>query len=153
MSFDVDHVGAVVHVTASGDERQASAQLFAEDRTARRLVATHGGLSAGATTRISLIWKRYVGPPLPDDPEAQERALATYRVQRHDVQDAINQPLGRDPEQHCLPRLAWDGVIRVLDEHGTDLGEEELIAMPFEFEVSPASESVDVSVSGRMPIA
>lgn len=142
MSFQVDHVGAVVHVAASGEQWQASAQLFAEDRTGRRLLATHGGMSAGGQRRgISAIWKRYVGPPLPDDPEAQRRALATYRVQRHDVQDAINQLLGRDPEQHRPPRLAWDGLIRELHEHGTDLGEEELIAMPFEFEFSPASES------------
>ena len=63
------------------------------------------------------------------------------RVQRHDVQDAINQLLGRDPEQHRPPRLAWDGLIRVLREHGADLREEELIAMPFEFEFSPTSES------------
>jgi hypothetical protein len=31
MSFEVDHVGAVVHVMASGDEWQPFAQLFAKD--------------------------------------------------------------------------------------------------------------------------
>jgi hypothetical protein len=142
MSFEVDRVGALVHVTASGDEWQASAQLFAEDRTGRRLLATHGGMSAGGQRRgIGAISKRYAGPPLPDDPEAQRRVLDSYRVRRHDVQDAISQLLGRDPEQHRPPRLAWDPLIRVLHEDGTDLGEEELIAMPFEFEFSSASES------------
>jgi hypothetical protein len=142
MSFVVDHVGAIVHVAASGDEWQASAQLFAADQRGRRLIATHGGVGAGGQRRgIAAIWKRYAGPPLPDDPEARRRALAAYRVQRDDVQDAVNQLLGRDPEQHRPPRLAWDGLIRVLHEHGTDLGEEELIAMPFQFEFSPASEA------------
>lgn len=142
MSFEVDHVGAVVYVTARRDEWEASAQLFAEDRSGRRLLATHGGLGAGGQRRgIAAIWKRYAGPPLPDEPEARRRALDTYRVRRHDVEDAVNQLLGRDPEQHRPPRLAWDGLIRVLHEHGLDRDEEELIAMPFEFEFSPASEA------------
>lgn len=88
-------------------------------------------MSAGGIRRgIGAIWKRYDGPPLPDDPEAQRRALDSYRVRRYDLQDAINQLLGRDPEQHRPPRLAWDALMRVLHEDGTDLGEEELIADP-----------------------
>jgi hypothetical protein len=142
MSFVVDHVGAIVHVTTSGEEWQASAQLFAADQAGRRLIATHGGIGAGGQRRgIAAIWKRYAGPPLPHDPEARRQALDAYRVQRHDIEDAVNQGLGRDPEQHHPPRLAWDGLIQVLHEHGTDLGEEELIAMPFQFEFSPASQA------------
>jgi hypothetical protein len=132
----------MVDVTTSDHEWQASAQLFAADQRGRRLIATHGGLGAGGQRRgIAAIWKRYAGPALPDDPEARRRALNAYRVQRHDVQDAVNQLLGRDPEQHRPPRLAWDGLIQVLHEHGTDLGEVELIAMPFQFEFSPSSEA------------
>src|SRR5690348_7060094 len=44
--------------------------------------------------------------------------LDTYCVPRPDVEDAVNQLRRRDPEQHCPSRLAWDGLIRVLHEHG-----------------------------------
>jgi hypothetical protein len=140
MSFVVEHVGAMVDVTTTNHEWQASAQLFAADRRGGRLIATRGRLGAGGQRRgIAAIWKRYAGPALPDDPEARRRALDAYRVQRHDIQDAVNQLLGRDPEQHRPPRLAWDGLIQVLHDHGTDLGEVELIAMPFQFEFSPSA--------------
>ncbi len=144
MSFDIDHVGAVVHVEARSEaEWGATAQLYAQDRDGQRLVAVNASMGAGGQRLgVAAIWKRYTGPPLPDDPVAQRRALANYRVQRQDVEDAINQLLGRDPEQHRPPRLAWTALIQRLGEQGTAVSEPELIAMPFVFEFSADSDAV-----------
>jgi hypothetical protein len=85
----------------------------------------------------SAIWKQYVGPPpLPSDPVEQERFLAQYRVRRRDVQDAVDQMLGRDPEQHRPPRLSWETLIDRLAEASTDVTEEQLIGLPFRCEFS-----------------
>ncbi len=144
MGFEVDQVGALVHVEARTDaEWGATAELFAQDRGGQRLLAGHASLGAGGQRRgVGAIWKRYTGPPLPADPVAERRALAAYCVQRQDVEDAINQLLGRDPEQHRPPRLAWASLIRTLAEHGAAVSEQELIAMPFVFEFSAESELV-----------
>ncbi len=100
----------------------------------------HASMGAGGPSRgIAAITKRYAGPPLPEDPDACRHVLDAYRVQRHDVEDAINQLLGRDPEMHRPPRLSWDPLIELLAEHGKVVSEEELIAMPFVFEFSPQS--------------
>jgi len=141
MTFVIDHVGVVVHVAMTNtDEWAASALLFAESPTGRRISVTPATLGAGGQRRgVSAFWKRYSGPPLPEDPDAQRRVLDGYHVQRHDVEDAINQLLGRDPEQHLPPRLSWDPLIDLLCEHGVTVTEDELIAMPFEFEFSAQS--------------
>jgi len=49
--------------------------------------------------------------------------LEGYRVQRQDVEDAINQLLGRDPEQHRPPRLSWEPLIELLDREGITVTE------------------------------
>lgn len=71
---------------------------------------------------------------LPRIPRARERVLESYRVHRHDVEDAINQLLGRDPEQHRPPRLSWEPLIELLACDGISVTEQELLAMPFVFE-------------------
>jgi hypothetical protein len=137
MAFEIDHVGAVVHVITSRDEWSAEATLFAVSADGSRITATHASMGAGGPRRgIAAITKRYAGPPLPEDPDARRRVLDAYRVQRHDVEDAMNQLLGRDPEMHRPPRLSWDPLIELLAEHGKVVSEEELIAMPFLFEFS-----------------
>ena len=90
--------------------------------------------AAGPSRGIAAITKRYAGPPFPEDPDARRRVLDAYRVQRRDVEDAMNQQLGRDPEMHRPPRLSWGLLIELLAEHGKVVTEEELIAMPFVFE-------------------
>ena len=83
------------------------------------------------------IWKQYAGPPpLPSDPAEQERFLAQYRVRRRDVEDAVNQMLGRDPEQHRPPRLSWETLIDRLAEAGIEVTEQQLIGLPFRCEFS-----------------
>lgn len=81
-------------------------------------------VSAGPSRGIATITKRYVGPPLPEAPDARRRVLDAYRVQRHDVEDAINQLLGRDPEMHRPPRLSWGRLIELLADHGKVVSEE-----------------------------
>lgn len=136
MPFEVDHLGAVVHVAiTSGDEWSAEATLFAVGADGSRITATHASMGAAGPSRgIAAITKRYAGPALPEDPDVRRRVLDAYLVQRHDVEDAMNQLLGRDPEMHRPPRLSWGPLIELLAEHGKVVTEEELIAMPFEFE-------------------
>ncbi len=94
-------------------------------------------MGAGGPRRgIAAITKRYAGSPLPEDPDPRRRVLDAYRVQRHDVEDAMNQLLGHDPEMHRPPRLSWDPLIELLAELGKVVSEEQLIAMQFRFEFS-----------------
>ena len=119
------------------DRLHVSARLFAETDAGERLNVARSSMGAGLGRRgVSAIWKRYSGPPLPEDPEAQERVLESYRVQRQDVKDAINQLLGRDPEQHRPPRLSWEPLIELLDREGITVTEDQLLATPFVFEFS-----------------
>lgn len=60
-----------------------------------------------------------------------------YRVGGPDLQDAINQMLGRDPEQHRPPRLSWDHLIDALANVGVVVTEQELIDAPLAIELSP----------------
>ena len=84
----------------------------------------------------SAIWKRYVGPPLPENLTERDRLLDSYRLGRQDIEDAVNQMLGRDPDQHRPPRLSWSPLIELLGEHDVQLSEAELIALPFHCELS-----------------
>jgi hypothetical protein len=140
MAFEIDHLGAVVLVEITRDKWSADATLFAVSADGTRLTMPHASMGAAGPSRgIAAITKRYAGPPLPEDPDPYQSALQAYRVQRHDVEDAMNQLLGRDPEMHRPPRLSWDPLIELLAEHGKVVTEEELIAMPFVFEFPPES--------------
>jgi hypothetical protein len=114
----------VVGTQDDPDQLHVSARLFAETDAGERLSVTRSSMGAGLWRRgVLAIWKRYSGPPLPDDPEEQNRVLEGYRVQRQDVEDAINQLLGRDPEQHRRPRLSWEPLIELLDLEGITVTE------------------------------
>jgi hypothetical protein len=137
MTFEIDHVGAVVRVAITPSQWSADATLFAVCGDGSRITMPNASMgSAGPSRGIGAITKRYAGPPLPEDPTARRRALDAYRVQRHDVEDAMNQLLGRDPEMHRPPRLSWGPLIELLAAHGKVVSEDELIAMPFAFEFS-----------------
>jgi hypothetical protein len=85
---------------------------------------------------------RYVGPPaLPEDTIKRERFLKDYRVRRQDIEEAVNQMPGRDPDQHRPPRLSCDTLTELLSEHGVELSESQLIALPFRCEFSPEVEA------------
>jgi hypothetical protein len=57
-------------------------------------------------------------------------------VSLSDVQDAVDQMLGRDPEQHRPPRLSWEGLLNALETSGVRSSEQELIAAPLIVELS-----------------
>jgi hypothetical protein len=117
---------------------QVTARLFAETAAGERLVAERDSMGIGLWRNArSAIWKRYVGPPpLPEDPVIHEKFLDEYRLRRRDIEDAVNQLLGRDPEQHRPPRLSWGLLVELLDRHGLQLTEDALIGLPFSFEFS-----------------
>lgn len=99
----------MAHVAITNlDEWNADATLFAvsTDRSRITVGSSTMGMGAGGQRRgTAAIWRRYAGPPLAEDPDARRRELDAYRVQRHDVEDAMNQLLGRDPKMHRPPRL------------------------------------------------
>lgn len=137
MAFEIDYVGVVIDVGITSEKWSADAILFAVGVDGSRITMPHASMGAAGPSRgIGAITKRYAGPPLPEDPDARERALDAYRVQRYDVEDAMNGMLGRDPEMHHPPRLSWEPLIELLAEHGKVVSDQELIAMPFRFEFS-----------------
>lgn len=132
------------HLAPDGPDRLAvTGRLFAETAQGQRLICDRLAMGIGLWRRgTSAIWKRYVGPPpLPEDPVEQGRFLDDYRLSRRDIEDAVNQILGRDPEQHRPPRLSWETLIEMLSKHGVELSESDLIAMPFRCELAPAVEA------------
>jgi hypothetical protein len=109
--------------------------LSAEDGSGRRI------WTAGRDMRISGprtgIWHRWHGPPLPRDPKEVERITGDgHPVDVADIEDGINQLLGRDPTLHRPPRLAWGNLIRALAEAGIAVSEDDLIAAPLTIELS-----------------
>ena len=137
MTFDIDHVGAVVDVAITDEKWSADATLFAVGVDGSRIMMNSASMAAAGPSRgFGAVTKRYAGPPLPEDPDARKRVLDAYRVQRYDVEDAMNGMLGRDPEMHHPPRLSWEPLIELLAEHGKVVSDQELIATPFQFEFS-----------------
>ncbi len=138
----IERVGVVVDLDEESDSERlsVSARLFADGDDGERIEVARSTMGSGMWRRgFGAIWKRYQRPePLPEDEQAQLRMLEGYRVQRYDVEDAVNQLLGRDPEQHRPPRLAWEPLIELLAKRGVSVTEDKLIAMPFVFEFSDA---------------
>jgi hypothetical protein len=86
---------------------------------------------------ISAIAHRYRGPKLSEDPDEHERLLReTYHVSYDDIVDHINQMLGRDPELHKPPRLAWGNLIKALQRAGVHVTEDQLLDTPLELDLS-----------------
>jgi hypothetical protein len=97
-----------------------------------------GGFGIGGIRHgTNAIWKAYRGPQLSDDPEEHQRLLEkTYHFGLSDIEDSINQMLGRDPDQHRPPRLSWYGLQQALAQAGLDVSEQHLIAAPLTIELS-----------------
>ncbi|MEO9121131.1 MAG: hypothetical protein ABI355_18865 [Solirubrobacteraceae bacterium] len=127
-------------VSDGPDQLAVTGRLFAETSMGERLTCDRLAMGIGLWRRgPSAIWKRYAGPPaLPEDPVERDRLMDHYRLSYHDIEDAVNQMLGRDPEQHRPPRLSWQPLLDLLSEHSFQHSERELIAMPFRCELSPA---------------
>ncbi len=73
---------------------------------------------------------------VPRRQRSRSTASATEKLTR-DIEEAINQMLGRDPKVHRPPRLAWGGLIDALAGSGIVVGEQELIDAPLTIELSP----------------
>ena len=132
------------HLVFDGpDQLAVTGRLFAETSASERLTCDRLAIGIGVWRRgAAAIWKRYVGPPpTREDPIERDQFLDAYRLTRRDIEDAVNQMLGRDPEQHRPPRLSWETLIELLSDHGVELSESELISMPFRCELSPAVEA------------
>ncbi len=124
---------------ASGTDKHAYGMTvrLAADLDDGCRVAAGGFGFGGPRNGVAAIWHRYRGPQLSDDPEEQWRLLnETYHVGVSDIEDAINQMLGRDPDQHRPPRLSWGHLIDALAAVGVTMTEEELIALPLHIELS-----------------
>jgi hypothetical protein len=92
----------------------------------------------GPRRGVGAIWHRYHGPPpLPQDPHEQNALLENHHVGPADIEDGINQMLGRDPELHRPPRLSWTKLIETLGEHGIQVTEQDLINAPLTVELHP----------------
>jgi hypothetical protein len=112
-------------------------KLFADTDDGGRIDADHQSMRMHLWREgRAAVWKRYTGPPLPDNPSEKRRALDHYRLQRRDVQDAINQLLGRDPEEPRPRALSWNHLIESLRREHIVTTEAQLIATPFLFEFS-----------------
>lgn len=126
-------------VPGEPDRLAVTGRLFAQTAAGERLTCERLAMGIGLWRRgRSAIWKRYVGPPpLPEDPTQRDRLLESERLGRQDIEDAVNQMLGRDPDQHRPPRLSWSPLIELLADQGVQVSEPELIALPFRCELSP----------------
>lgn len=102
---------------------------------------TGGGFGfGGPRDGVGAVRHRYRGPLLHEDPEEQRRLLdETYHVGMADVQDAVNQMLGRDPELHRPPRLSWEGLRYALADEGINVTEQQLIETPLEVVLSESA--------------
>jgi hypothetical protein len=110
--------------------------LSAEDIEGRRIGSP--GSDFGMSGPRRGIWHRWQGPPVPHDREEADRiVLFEHRVGLHDIEDGINQMLGRDPTLHRPPRLSWDKLITALDEAGVSVIDRDLIAAPLTIELAP----------------
>jgi len=86
---------------------------------------------------ISGVWHRYRGPRPADDQDLGEYIERNHHVGLDDIEDGINQMLGRDPELHRPPRLSWGNLIKALAEHGIQVTEDELINAPLTIDLHP----------------
>jgi hypothetical protein len=134
-------VAPLFSVEGQTDPRRLAVEVtaFAETTEGERIAPERPHNVTGFWRRgRGAIWKRYSGRPLPSDPVEEEAVLEQYRLQRQDVEDAINQMFGRDPEQDEVPQSAgWKELIKAVGEKGLDVTLEELKAAPFICEFSP----------------
>jgi hypothetical protein len=110
--------------------------LSAEDGTGRHTRTLGRDFGIGGPRHG--VWHRWHGPSLPEDRVAADRiVLREHRVDQADIEDGINQMLGRDPKLHHPPRLSWHNLIRALNSAGMPITEQDLIDAPLTVELAP----------------
>lgn len=102
-----DELARIERSILDPDMYNMTVTLAADLNDGRRITA--GGFGFGGPRKgVAAIWHRYRGPRLSHDPAENDRLLnEAYHVGLPDIEDAINQMLGRDPNQHRPPRLSW----------------------------------------------
>lgn len=119
---------------------QMNVALAAQLDDGREITGGGGFSFSGPRCGVGAIWHRYRGPQLHEDPFVNDRLLdETYHVGMSDVEDAVNQMLGRDPEQHRPPRLSWEGLQRALADEGINVTEQQLIDAPLQLVLSESA--------------
>lgn len=116
-----------LQVTLSAED--ANGQLISTGRVDFRLGLQRRGVGA--------IVHRYHGPPIPEGCDEADFLQRNYRVGRADIEDAINEMLGRDPEQDRPPELAWGNLVATLSTAGLTVSEADLIAAPLRVALTP----------------
>jgi hypothetical protein len=135
-----DGSGAVALAKEEPTHLSLHVNLSAEDSDGRRIHSK--GTDFGMSGPRTGIWHRWHGPQLPSDhAEAERIMLFEHRVDLNDIQDGINQMLGRDPQLHHPPRLSWEKLISALRDAGIMLTDHDLIAVPLTVELSPEVEA------------
>ena len=147
--FDFRGVGASVTVAKADGQRSfvqvqarhdagrliVQATVFAEARDGQRIMPSRPHIEIGMwRSGVRAIWKRYSGPSLPSDPGEEMALLQAYTLKAQDIEDAVNQMVGRDAEQESPPELSWGPLIMALRAQGVAVTEEKLLSMPFRFE-------------------
>lgn len=112
--------------------------LSAKDGTGRRIENLGGFGIGGARRGVAAIWVRYHGPPLPvNEDERIELLQRTYRVGPSDIEDVINQMLGRDVKNRDSSQLLLRELAEALTRAGILASEDELTSAPLVVELDP----------------
>lgn len=91
---------------------------------------------SGPRTGPGAIWHKYHGSAAAgDSAEPPAQVIADHRVSVPDIEDGVNQLLGRDPALHIPPRLAWENLLQALAIAGIAVDEQEIISCPLVLEV------------------
>jgi hypothetical protein len=125
----------LIHLFGNPGDLRVLVSLSAEDRDGRRIDS--GALDFGMGGSRCGVWHRWHGPPLPVDAAEANRLMQDHRVDVHDIEDGINQMLGRDPELHHPPRLSWQNLISALAKVSISVTERDLIEVPLTIELTP----------------
>jgi hypothetical protein len=131
-----DQPKRVIMMSGNPENLSLHVSLSAQDSTGRHTRTLGRDFGIGGPRHG--VWHRWHGPPLPEDRVAAERiVLREHRADQADIEDGINQMLGRDPKLHHPPRLSWHNLIRALNAAGMPVTEQELIAAPLTVELTP----------------
>ncbi len=129
----------LIHRNASTtDSLNVYVSLTAETGDGRRIPSGRLDFGMGGPRHgIGGVWHRYHGPRPDDERELNEYIERNHHVGPADIEDGINQMLGRDPELHRPPRLSWTQLINALAEHDLQVTEDDLINAPLTVELHP----------------
>lgn len=122
-----------------GDDRlNIDVSLSAETSDGQRVTSgRHDFGIGGGRHGIDGVWHHYHGPRPDDDQDLDAYIQRHHHVGPADIEDGINQMLGRDPDLHRPPRLSWSNLIKALAEHDIQVTEDDLITVPLTVELHP----------------